>query len=1234
MRLKSLTLTGYKTFADKTQFEFDSGITAVIGPNGSGKSNVADAIRWSLGEQAFSVLRGKKTDDMIFSGSAKRPRASMAEVLLTFDNSDGFFPIEFQEVSIGRRAYRDGLNEYVLNGNRVRLRDVADLLSHTGLAERTYTVIGQGLVDNALSQKPEERRALFEEAAGIATYRDKRDDALRKLEETQLNLNRARDILSEITPRIKTLERQAERARQYLTLAADLETHTRISFAYHYQKLKSAIAQSSQSREAAKQHVADALRVVETLEGEISQLRAEQANARSRLIEIAPNRDELRQRHEQSSRELAVLRERDSSLQMQISTAQREIEERSQTITQLEERIARAQEELNIAETTLSQRQVELDAAQQEAAEYRAARVQIERQRGSAQQEAMRLNALVASAQNRVTLLRSRQGAVSSLQMELSARLARFTEQRERDQATLISLNQNIEQDVTQLQRIKTELESAQRELETARTMASSAQSDFAAAEAEAKMAERMNAFVELRAQANESDLSGLTRVAELPEFRGTLGALIQIHPDDERAVRAALGEFLNAVVIESSDGVTQTRAWLATLNANDKRLTLVATPTLREEDFTLRAAMAAARAMQTQPVFDLISAPDWLKPALRWIVGRAFLARDFESAQRISTQLPAGCVCVTRDGDVVHASGVMSLASGARAAMVLGASESDGAELLIDPEQANLKLTHARERRDTAHYALNAARAKVDETARQHTLIERDATARRIKRDDHTRTLQRLEDQFNQTNNEAARLEREQSELTEQTSEIAKQLSLDEEHQQLAAQRLSALDTQLREQAESNMQIGLFAAESEAEPHTRGWMDTLNDATAAVATATANARAAQANLSALRAELRGATDARAMRVSRLGELDGSQNTTVEKLHMLSATTEQSSQELRRIEDLLAPLQTEINAIDQRVFASDTRRREAERTLREAESRLNGFELELARHQDEQAALHERALDAFADKLIADKPAPVADGIAPTEVTETPPPSPQALLRDYLEQLPQTDELPSGTDERVATLRNQIKRLGSINTEAQSEYDELSTRHTFLSEQSGDLEKAVESLQHIIGELNVVMHTTFKQTFESIAHHFQNAFKVLFGGGQAKLSLVNADNLDEAGIDILAQPPGKRPQSLALLSGGERSLTASALLFAILHVKPTPFCVLDEVDAALDEANVGRFRSMLESLTDKTQFIVITHNRRTVEAAQTIYGISMGADSASIALSLHLDEAQATMKNK
>ncbi|MBX7215212.1 MAG: AAA family ATPase, partial [Thermoflexales bacterium] len=258
MHLKKVTLTGYKTFATRQAFEFGSGITAVIGPNGSGKSNVADGVRWALGEQSFSLLRGKRTDDMIFSGSAKRPRASLAEVLLTFDNSDGFFPIEFSEIEIGRRAYRDGANEYLLNGNRVRLRDIVDLLGHTGLAERTYTVIGQGLVDNALAQKPEERRALFEEAAGIGVYRDRREDALRKLEETRGNLQRARDILAEIAPRLQQLERQAHRARQYTTLSAELESLTKAWFGIQAREIRAAVAARSEARDWARARVAAA----------------------------------------------------------------------------------------------------------------------------------------------------------------------------------------------------------------------------------------------------------------------------------------------------------------------------------------------------------------------------------------------------------------------------------------------------------------------------------------------------------------------------------------------------------------------------------------------------------------------------------------------------------------------------------------------------------------------------------------------------------------------------------------------------------------------------------------------------------------------------------------------------------------------------------------------------------------------------------------------------------------
>ncbi|MFZ1794739.1 MAG: AAA family ATPase, partial [Anaerolineae bacterium] len=340
---------------------------------------------------------------------------------------------------------------------------------------------------------------------------------------------------------------------------------------------------------------------------------------------------------------------------------------------------------------------------------------------------------------------------------------------------------------------------------------------------------------------------------------------------------------------------------------------------------------------------------------------------------------------------------------------------------------------------------------------------------------------------------------------------------------------------------------------------------------------------------------------------------------------------------------LITPIQGELNASEAEIVAAEDTRREHERALREKESQLNALELELLRHQDELDSLEERARgplpeeeDANADGrrktedglALDDGRQTIDDGSAPADVNQQPATSNQQPVTK-LANLPQVDELPEGMEERMNQLRGQIKRLGAINFEAAGEYDELSKRFTFLTEQSADLDRASEALRQVITELNEVMNVTFRQTFEAIANAFAQTFKVLFGGGQAKLTLVNAENIDEAAVEISAQPPGKRPQTLALLSGGERSLTAAALLFAILRVKPTPLCVLDEVDAALDEANVGRFRGMLQNMADNTQFVVITHNRGTVEAANTIYGVSMGADGASIQLSLRLEDVKA-----
>ena len=1212
MRLKHLTLTGYKTFASKSHFEFSDGVTAVIGPNGSGKSNVADSIRWALGEQQFSLLRGKKTDDMIFSGSAKRPRASMAEVILTFDNSDGFFPIEFNEIAIGRRAYRDGTNEYLLNGNRVRLRDITDLLGHTGLAERTYTVIGQGLVDSALSQRPEERRALFEEAAGIATYRNRRDDALSKLDETRRNLDRVRDILTEITPRLQQLERQTERARKYQILAVELDGHTRTWFSYHYRASRDAVTQSAQRRDQARARVDEAQQAVNVLDNEIAALRARQAELRACVAEQEGRRSGARQTADAQARDLAVLRERARSMESQSSDAQRELSQRTAALDDLATRAAHAAATLVGAQDLLAQRQRELETAQASAAESQAARAELERARNAAQQEVMRANAALTNAQNRLNSAQQRQRSLATQLAEFTRRVTLVDNQRDEAETRLTGLDHTMAEDVQRIQTLQARCDGAARDLESARAALTSAQSALAAAEAEEKMASRVSLFAEMRAQQGGSDLVALAQSANLPGFRGTLLSLIHAVPDDQKAVEAALGEAMKAVVVDSADGVTKVRAWLVGHTPQSGRLGVVPLPTLRpisEERNRLDHVLAErARAASARPLLDSIQYPAWLRPVLQAVGGRAFIARDLDAARELAAQLPGDCVCVTRDGEVVSGSGVLSLPAGPRSPIILGQEAKDatpGADEppLISPEEARANRLRAAQARDLAQREMEARRRALDEANRSRDAFAREASTRRSGRDDTARRLNTLEEQLALMAGDIAQVDQQQADLAPELEQFSQSLARDQVAQDEARRALASIEQQLREQLAS------------------GWMEPLNAAHAAVATASEAARSAETmrreRLAALDEGVR-QRDSRATRLAQLGEQHRAAQAALTTAQQASA---EAGERLREIEAALAPVQAELNSVEASILEVDKRRREAELGLREADASLNALTLELARHNDELDTLRERAADALqTDEGDAGPDAGASAGQFSFESRE------RALA--VLESLEPVDQLPDGIDERITQLRNQIRRLGAINFEAQREFDEMKQRHAFLTEQVADLEQATTALQQVIAELNDVMQATFRQTFDAIAAAFQSTFKVLFGGGQAKLSLINAENLDESGVEIHAQPPGKRPQTLALLSGGERSLTATALLFAILRVKPTPFCVLDEVDAALDEANVGRFRGMLENLADQSQFIVITHNRRTVEAASTIYGISMGVDGASVALSLRLEDVK------
>ncbi|HQV27175.1 MAG TPA: chromosome segregation protein SMC [Thermoflexales bacterium] len=1213
MRLKKVTLSGYKTFASRQAFEFGAGITAVIGPNGSGKSNVADGVRWALGEQSYSLLRGKRTDDMIYSGSTRRPRASMAEVLLTFDNSDGFFPIEFSEIEIGRRAFRDGANEYLLNGNKVRLRDIGDLLSHTGLAERTYTVIGQGMVDDALAQKPEERRALFEEAAGIGAYRDRREDAHRKLEETRGNLQRARDILAEITPRLSQLERQAHRARQYQTLAAELETLTRAWFGIQARAQREAIARHGEARDWARAHVAAALAAVRARDEAGEALRATLADLRGQIATLQPQRDEARRAAEQFSRELAVARERDRAFASQLSDVERETGSRAAALDGHGLRVAQAAAMAMASQSRLDSMQHALAIAQRAATERQTARNEMEAARAAAQTELLRLNSATSAAQNKVTAARSRQAQLHRQTGDVQARNEALNAQRERELQTVARIDPALEQDATRMAALQAAHDETVRAHDAARAALSAAQTAHATAEAEERMTQRFSVFAEMRAQQGSDDLLAAAQAAKLPGLAGALGTLIQVRPDDKRAVEAALGEQLKAVIVETEEGVTGIRHWLAHRNTQGRLLVLplgsirssVDSGELGERAFALGA----------WPLMDMISAPSWLRPLLQVVAGRAFVARDLDAARALAAQLPEGCQFVTRDGECVCANGVLTLPAGERRPIVLGGdtetAEPEPSAGWISPEDAKARAAQTRVARDAAQRALEAARRKSEESARAQDAFTRETAHRRAQRDDITRRIARIEEQLVQAMGDIARIEQEQADVLPQLEAAASDAQQAEVAQGEAAARLADLETELRGQ----LQLSLFsqtAAEAapsgpQATARETGWVNTLNAAFAAVASANEAVRNAEGARRERLASLAEGANARDAAARRTIDLSAKIAPARNALAALGDAERDAAARISALDQALAPLTRQARATEAEAIAEDTRARETDRALREAESKLNAAELELLRHQDELAALRQRVVDALAGE----------DG-GPSG----------ADTADALESLPSVESLPAGTEERITQLRGQIRRLGAINAEAQVEYDDLAKRHEFLTTQCDDLDRASISLQQVIAELNDVMKATFRQTFDAIAGAFQQTFKVLFGGGQAKLTLVNADNIDESGVEIQAQPPGKRPQTLALLSGGERSLTATALLFAILRIKPTPFCVLDEVDAALDEANIVRIRSMLESLSDQTQFIVITHNRGTVEAASTIYGISMGADGASTVLSLQLEDVK------
>ncbi len=1195
-KLKSLELHGYKTFAGRALFEFPGNVTAIVGPNGSGKSNIADAVRWVLGEQSYTLLRGKKTEDMIFLGSDQRPKAGMASATIIFDNDEGWLPVDYSEVAVSRRAYRDGSNEYLLNRQRVRLKDTTELLAQSGLAERTYTIIGQGLVDAALSLRPEERRKFFEEAAGIGLFRSRREEALSRLDSTRRNMERVTDILGELEPRLRSLERQAKRVEEYDHVKDDLQVLLKDWYGYHWQNTQKELLRNREVLRNQEQKVEAARARRGEIEVKVDAARLRLQELRELLNSWHMETSELHRQREKISREIAVLEERIRSYQNQDIALRNDL-------LQNEDLERTHQEKLTALKSDEARINTELSQCAEQLVEIQAAFDLRKTERD-------RLESELSQARKKLVDLETRQVQLKAHQRELQSRIENFAESRS-------NLLNGIEQS-------KNSITGTQKGMEDVRAMQSKLQGDAESRTKDVrKIAERLaelevqekktsqeisrleaehartNAQLEVLNQAERAfaglgdgakSLLSAASSGKLPVGLKTLTSLLDVPFDLETAVSAALGDQLDAVLY--GEGI-DTERLLSFLDADESGRAMlipltVTNPSTKIRQFTGPGVVGLAS--------DLVKAGKDARGLVNFLLGNVLFVRDRATARQLVKEIPADSRIVTLKGEVFDGNGVIIAGKESRSGVISRPREKKDLTDQLKNAASKLKEKNS-ELEDLQNKVASLQREKnaLEKADRegQSTLQQVNSTLAAKERE-LAKFNQQLEWQNSQVNTLVNQVKSAESDIGETEKEIAGNSST------IDGLNLSirGFNDQLRGMPIDEIQQQLVH-----------WNTTQAVTERALKEATARVTEFELTI----AQNRGLIEQVHKRIQTLGV------TTSEALKSI----EEAKQEEETVNLSLAdfgmkidPAEVELRKLESDYSSQQHEYSQTQQFEANADRVYTQAQLEYSRSREALESLRRRIEEDF--------------GLMTLEYSDDVT-GPTPLPLEGVGKLVVLTELPKGLEESINRQRAMLRRMGAINPEARKEYIEVKERHDFMKTQLADLQKADGDLRQIIAELDELMNHQFRTTFNAVAAEFKEMFSRLFGGGSARLLMTDTDNPSETGIDIEARLPGRREQGLSLLSGGERSLTAVALIFSLLRVSPTPFCILDEVDAMLDEANVGRFTELLRELSQETQFIVITHNRNTVQVADVIYGVTMGRDSASQVISLRLDEISEDM---
>ena len=1231
MYLQSLEIIGFKSFASKTVLTFDRGVTVIVGPNGCGKSNVLDAVRWVLGEQSAKALRGGEMADVIFSGTDSRPALGMAEVSMTFADCEKDLGVAWNEVTITRRVYRDGQGEYFLNKAPCRLRDIQQLFMDTGVGRSAYSIMEQGKIDQILSSRPEDRRAIFEEAAGITKFKAQRREALRKLEATEANLLRLTDVIREVKRQIGSLQRQAAKARRYQALLSDLrvlDTHNSQRLYRDLETQRCAVAEDSRALHSNQETREEEVRGQEAA---VTERRRELEQLEENLTQARQNVNELRNRITQGESRIGFNNERLAEFKALVERYEADIASSEERLTQQQLQLEFADLELEAIQKTLAGEESQLQERQSSAGDLTAQRVEMEHQ----QQE---IFAQIAQIENRLAGLRSEIAGCINIRDGAQARLAIMGEEIEKLRHACEALQIQESEATVQIEQTAASIEVRKTELAEAETLVQTTQAELSLLDKELhaesrRLSEReskldvlrqLNADGEGFSEGTQSVLKGLDNPSFYkPAILGALAQFIEVGAEHILPIEAALGQNLQAIVMKDT---MVAEAVVKTLHSKK----------LGRASLALRPLWSAPPSSQATASFtlpngalgwaaDKVKCQPEVEPLVRQLLAGVVLVENLETALRLAAGGPVGQLgldstlryqFVTLGGEVVTRDGIVfggqskdetgssvlqrkaqiteleTEANSIRAALAemtlhrldaagrLETSQQQLQEVRDELQTLNLTLGHLRGRAENLVFETQDTERKMASFGAERDTIEQ-------RHDEAITRLAKLEQDAEAAATEIVDLQARQGELQNSLAGLRENESmftseLNELRVRVATekQRHASLQNQ-RQPMQSRM-----AELRELIEQRRRDIEAYTAKTAQLGEDSENVQA-------------GITQAE----GRLGEAGeavqvilNERSAIAVQVETLENTLRQARFELTSCHETRTQLEVRASQLALRIEALVERvQHRYQIDIREFQSDSYTFFTtirELKKRQKSSAPTSDETGDEAAPQAVSPEPESEASEIEANAAGGDGPDW------DFVES-------------RIKELDARIEAMGPVNVEAIQEYDELEERFKFLEQQNADLEKSKAELLEVIAKINQTTKTMFADTFEQVRINFQEMFRELFGGGKANLILLDESDPLESGIDIIAKPPGKQLTSISLLSGGEKTMTAVALLFSIYMVKPSPFCILDEMDAPLDESNINRFIKILDRFVSQSQFVVISHNKRTIAKADIIYGVTM-----------------------